>query len=122
MKSILIITIYILSIYSTLSGEVTGAGGPMKILLKNTGYTKNYLKKNGLTLTLGEVTGAGKVHIDDVHAYITDNSLLKDSDITTIAFKPDAPAKLIKDIESIQFNEIRIIKDQIKAIIHKEAL
>lgn len=121
MKFILIVSIYALSICSTFSGEVTGAGGPMKTLLKNTGYTNTFLKKNGLTVTLGEVTGAGKVHVDDVHAYLTNDNLLKDSDIIAIDFAIDTPAKRLKDIKSIQFNQIRIIKNQIKAIIHKES-
>jgi hypothetical protein len=122
MKSILVIIIFIFSSFSTFSGEVTGAGITIRDLLKNEGHGQNFLIKNDLKVTLGEVTGAGKVHIDDVHAFITKDSLLRGSDIISITFSKNSPGKILQDIESIKFSalELEVAKKEIRAIVHRK--
>ncbi|WP_127716165.1 hypothetical protein [Halobacteriovorax sp. HLS] len=119
MKNITLITIIVFTIFSSFGGEVTGAGGPMKNLLEAHGYTSNYLQGNQLKVTLGEVTGAGRVHLDDIEAFVGNGRVLVDREITHIDFEATGSAKTISDIKSIHFGQIKLIKKQIQAIIHK---
>jgi hypothetical protein len=112
--------IFILTITFSHSGEVTGAGGPMKDLLNSHGYTQTFLDANNLKVTLGEVTGAGRVHIDDVQAFVAKNRILSDKDIVKVHYSANGQAQFVNEVKSIEFVKTILKKKQIRAIIHRK--
>ena len=122
MKNIMLATFLILItvLGNAQAGEVTGAGGVMKVLKRN-GYDIQALKQSGHEMTLGEVTGAGKlVPLDQVRLMVTKKQVINANSLEHVQFQHPSQARFFKEVEFVEFNGKKIPKNEFIGLIIKK--
>lgn len=99
------------------AGEVTGAGRQVENILEANNYTKQKLLAMGLEVKLGEVTGAGRVHVDDIRMLVTKKGLFKTNQLHHIKFRDPSTGKFVSEVKSFDFPDIQLNKSKILAFI-----
>lgn len=99
------------------AGEVTGAGRQVNNILAAHNFTPQKLQSLGLTVKLGEVTGAGKVHVDDVRMLVTKKGLYEVDSLHNIKFKHPSAGKFVSEVKSFEFPTKKVNRAQILAYI-----
>lgn len=99
-------TLLIFVVFSSFStaGEFTGAGGPMKKLLKEYKLSKEELKDRGLEVMLGEVTGAGmSVPLENLRAVLSEKKVFHIDNLSHIKYVRPSAGKALNDVEAYEF-------------------
>jgi len=109
----------IISVFSGVieAGEVTGAGRQVQTILSNHNFTPQRLQSMGLTVKLGEVTGAGRVHVDDVRMLVTNKGVYEVDNLHNIKFKHPSAGKFVSEVKSFDFPTRKLKKSQVLAYI-----
>ncbi|EQC43748.1 hypothetical protein [Bacteriovorax sp. Seq25_V] len=116
MKNLLkVIFSFFMFVNIVLGGEVTGAGKEIETILVKNGLSTAKLKSLGLKL--GEVTGAGKIHIDTLEMIVTSKKVISMNDIVHTEFKNPSAGQTVSEVEYFDTSLEVIKKAQIKAFI-----
>ena len=110
----ILIAMFLLST-SIFAGEVTGAGKEVEIILVKNGLSSAKLKSLGLKL--GEVTGAGKIHIDTLEMIVTSKKVISMNDVVHTEFKNPSAGQKVSEVEYYDTSLEIIRKAEIKAFI-----
>ena len=112
----LIIVIMILS-NVVWAGEVTGVGRQVETILKKAQLSKLKLKEMGLKLKMGEVTGAGKIHVDDIALLVMKNKVVNFKSVDYIEFSHPSQAKFVSEVDSFSIDGKPFTRSKILAYI-----
>ncbi len=115
---LIVVLIIVLIAQNSFSGEVTGAGMPLKTILSKANLNKQKISDANLELVLGEVTGAGRaINLDRLKYVLTKNNIYSVNNLTHVQFKHPSLAKNIDDVKSFEFESWRIKSPDIKGLI-----
>lgn len=117
MKNLFLIFFLILS-FKAFSGEVTGAGKEIDGILAKSNLSRAKLEQMGLKL--GEVTGAGKIHVDTLEMIVTEKSVVSMNNIIHLEFKNPSSGQMVSEVNSFATASDTILKQKIKAYIYKK--
>lgn len=99
------------------AGEVTGAGRQVENILNAHNFTPQRLQQMGLKVKLGEVTGAGKVHVDDLRLLVTKKGVFEVDNLHNIKFRHPSAGKFVAEVKSFDFPGKKVQKSNILAYV-----
>lgn len=114
----LFILIICLSSFMIFAGEVTGAGKEIDQVLSNSNLSRAKLEQLGLKL--GEVTGAGKIHVDALEMIVTSKEVISVDNIIHMDFKNPSSGQMVSEVNAFSTLDKTISKQNIKAYIYKK--
>jgi len=115
-KLALIFILLMISFFSE-AGETTGAGKEVQTILMANNYSTKRLNDLGLSVRLGEVTGAGKVHVDDLRMLVTKKGIYQVDNLHGIEFNHPSAGKFVKEIKKFSFPAETVKKNKVLAYI-----
>lgn len=120
MKKIALIIFVVLMSNVVFAGEVTGAGRQVQDVLGKANLTRVKLSQMGLKVKLGEVTGAGKIHVDDIALLVLKNNVVNMNQVQHIEFVHPSQGKYVGEVNSFTVSNESIKKSNILAFIVQE--
>lgn len=118
MKNLILIICLVFSFFS-FAGEVTGAGKEIDNVLAKSNLSREKLKSLGLKL--GEVTGAGKIHVDTLEMIVTNDQVISMDDVVHLEFKNPSNGQMVSEIEYFDIASssfgAKVKLHQVKALI-----